>query len=232
MSPDSKSAEVEITVGALEAPAEPEGCCRQRKRRRILDAAARAFAAEHFHKVSTEGIAASAGVGKGTLFRYFKTKEELFISTLSYSLELAGAEMDRALAGLDDPVERLETVCEHLFTFYRDNMYLFHLLHHHKALHEKDHDEVREKQNRLRGRIAEMIEDGTRSGRFRQVDPALSGRVLFGMLRTVMRSPEFKDSTPQEVSRTVLDLFTRGIGKHRPESPAGRSEAAPPGSPG
>jgi AcrR family transcriptional regulator len=201
--------------------------CRQKKRRRILDAAARAFAAEDFHKVSTEKIAMAAGVGKGTLFRYFSSKEELFIATLSYSVDVAGAEMDRALAGLDDPVERLETVCEHLFAFYRDNMHLFHLLHHDKALQEKGHDQVHEKQNRLRGKIAEMIQAGIRSGRFRQVDPVVSGRLLFGMLRTVMRSPEFKDGTPQQVSRTVLDLFTRGVGR-RPEA-AAAGEAAPPG---
>ena len=45
---------------------------------RILMAAARLFAGRRFHEVRMEDIADAAGFGKGTLYRYFKDKEELF----------------------------------------------------------------------------------------------------------------------------------------------------------
>jgi AcrR family transcriptional regulator len=230
MSAPVKSSKPATSTGEDHVAEPKDCCCKQKKRQRILDAAARAFPNEHFHKVSTEGIAAAAGVGKGTLFRYFPSKEKLFVATLCYSVEVATAEIDRALAGLTDPLERLETLCEHLFAFYRQNNHLFHLLHHHKALHDQGHGEVWEKQCRLRGKITEMIEDGIKLGRFRHIDPVVSGRLLFGMLRTAMRSPELKDRTPGDVASTILDIFIRGVGKpHADALPEGES-AAPPGN--
>ncbi len=227
MSPSSKPTK---NAGSQAKATESEPCCcKQKKRQRILDAAAHAFANEQFHRVSTGGIAAAAGVGKGTLFRYFSTKEELFVATVLYSVEIASAEMDRALAGLADPLERLETVCEHLFAFYRGNHHLFHLLHHHKSLLDQGHDELRQRQSQLRGKIAEMIAAGIKAGRFRQIDPVISGRLLFGMLRTAMRSPELKDRTPHEVARTILDIFTKGVGKLHSDTPVEKEAAPPPG---
>ncbi len=222
MSPEEPAAR---TVPA-EAPAESR-CCKHKKRRKILETAARAFAHEHFHKVRTDDIAATAGVGKGTLFRYFASKEELFVATLVYSVEVAAAEIDRALAGLSEPRERLETVCEKLVAFYRENDHLFHLFHHHKALHDQEgHREFHERQNALRGKVVEMIKAGQAAGRFRQVDPVIAGRLLFGMLRTALRIPEFKGRAPHDIARITMDLFTRGAGKCRAEAPA---DAAPPG---
>jgi TetR/AcrR family fatty acid metabolism transcriptional regulator len=212
--------------GAVETP-EAEGChCRHKKRQKILEAAARAFAHEDFHKVSTERIAAAAGVGKGTLFRYFPSKEELFVATLVYGAEVASAEMDRALAGLTEPLERLETVCEHLVGFYRGNDHLFHLVHHHKTLRDQAaHDVYHEKQNALRGRVAEMIRAGQAAGRFRDLDAEIAGRLLFGMLRTAMRSPQLRDRSPHEIAGIILDLFIRGAANR--EAPA--AGEAPPG---
>jgi AcrR family transcriptional regulator len=213
--------------------AEAEGCCcKHRKRQKILEAAARAFAGSDYHKVATEHIASAAGVGKGTLFRYFSSKEELFVSTLVYSVEVASAELDRALAGLNEPLERLETVCENLVEFYRGNDHLFHLVHHHKALRDQAaHDEFHERQNALRGRIAEMIRAGQAAGRFRQLDAAIAGRLLFGMLRTAMRSPELRERSPHEMAEIILDLFIRGAGK--PSAvPPGRGGLPAPGGGG
>src|ERR671923_69581 len=58
---------------------------------RILAAAARLFAGHRFHEARMEDIAALAEVGKGTLYRYFKDKEELYLALL-----------ERAAVGLRD----------------------------------------------------------------------------------------------------------------------------------
>ena len=49
---------------------------------KILAAAAGLFATHRFHEARMEDIAAAAAVGKGTLYRYFKDKEELYIALL------------------------------------------------------------------------------------------------------------------------------------------------------
>lgn len=54
----------------------------EEKRQEILDAAEAAFGRREFDEVTTDDIAAGAGVGKGTLYRYFPTKEDLYAATL------------------------------------------------------------------------------------------------------------------------------------------------------
>ena len=52
------------------------------KRTQILRAATDVFSAREFHTVPVEDVATAAGVGKGTLYLYFPTKEQLFYATI------------------------------------------------------------------------------------------------------------------------------------------------------
>jgi AcrR family transcriptional regulator len=56
----------------------PEARSDRLKRRQILDGARRMFLAHGFDAASMGAIAREAGVSKGTLYVYFKSKEELF----------------------------------------------------------------------------------------------------------------------------------------------------------
>ncbi|MDB5173389.1 MAG: putative Transcriptional regulator, TetR family [Phycisphaerales bacterium] len=71
----------------------------EQKRRHITSAAAKMFAARPFHKVRLDDIAAAAGVGKGTLYVYFDSKEDLYF-TLTY--EGFAQLVDRLNAQLDE----------------------------------------------------------------------------------------------------------------------------------
>jgi TetR/AcrR family transcriptional repressor of mexJK operon len=52
------------------------------QRRRILDGACRAFLAQGFGGASMDSVAAAAGVAKMTIYRYFRSKEELFAGVI------------------------------------------------------------------------------------------------------------------------------------------------------
>jgi len=54
------------------------------RQQKILQAAAKYFARVHYHEADMETIAKEAGVGKGTLYRYFKNKDDLYLSTIQY----------------------------------------------------------------------------------------------------------------------------------------------------
>jgi AcrR family transcriptional regulator len=72
-----------------------------RNRNRVLTAAREAFEAEGI-SVSVEAIARRAGVGVGTVYRHFPTKEALFLAIVETSVEAFVAEA-RELALSDDP---------------------------------------------------------------------------------------------------------------------------------
>ena len=188
------------------------------KRDRILQAAAESFAAKEYHEVRTDDIAAAARVGKGTVFRYFPTKEELFIATLVHSIAIAIAEIDQALAGIAGPIEKLSALCRHLTTFYQRNRHLFRLLHSEKSLAEQpQHEEWHKRQAELRERIASIVREGQETGCFRKLDDAFIARLLFGMIRAALRS-EIKAKTAPEIADSLLEVFLYGIAKQKGNS--------------
>ncbi|HWB47455.1 MAG TPA: TetR/AcrR family transcriptional regulator [Hyphomicrobiaceae bacterium] len=63
---------------ALESPVEPGSRPDSAKRRQIIDGACRVFLAQGFDAASMGAIAKEAGVSKGTLYVYFKSKDDLF----------------------------------------------------------------------------------------------------------------------------------------------------------
>ncbi len=73
----------------------------RRNRERVLDAARRAFA-EQGYAVPLDEIAAAAGVGPGTVYRHFPTKEALFEAVSVATVEDLAADA-RARAEADDP---------------------------------------------------------------------------------------------------------------------------------
>ena len=227
--------EIEALPPGAEHAVQESPLCKAHKQQKLLESAAKAFAGQDFHKVRTDDIAAAAAVGKGTLFRYFASKEDLFVATMIYSVEVASAEMDRALAGIYGPQERLETACRHLVHFYQHNDNLFQLLHSDKALHDQPrHADFHARLNGQREKIAQILRDGQAAGCFRRkLDAAVAGRLLFGMIRTAMRIPEFKARSSEEIVGPLLDLFLKGAGKGHAQcgqagpSPSGGAPSSP-----
>src|SRR5262249_57454593 len=65
----------------LKKPGRPQDPARrERRREEILEAAARLFAEHGYSETDTQGLADLLQVGKGTLYRYFRTKRELFLA--------------------------------------------------------------------------------------------------------------------------------------------------------
>ena len=71
-----------MTTQRLEKPASALGPSDSKKRRQIMDGARRLFLSQGFDAASMNAIAQQAGVSKGTLYVYFKSKEELFEAIL------------------------------------------------------------------------------------------------------------------------------------------------------
>ena len=77
---------------------------RDDKRQRILAAATAVFAERDFHRVQVSDVATRAGVGKGTVYLYFPTKDDLHRVALQASLEQLAVDVETA-AGAGGPVE-------------------------------------------------------------------------------------------------------------------------------
>src|SRR5271170_4180865 len=84
---------------------------------KILAAAARLFATHRFHEARMEDVAALAEVGKGTLYRYFKDKEELYMALLARAA-CQMTERLRVVEEAPDPRSKLEAVVGAILDYF------------------------------------------------------------------------------------------------------------------
>ena len=91
------------------------------KRDAILRAAIRTFARNGFFGAQVADVARAAGVAAGTVYLYFRSKDDLLVSIFERTMSEAIAEGRAALAGIADPLERLRRIARlHLDRLGRD----------------------------------------------------------------------------------------------------------------
>ncbi len=84
-------------------------------RERILEGGRRAFIAGGFRGTSVPSIAAEAGVSVGLIYRYFPSKEELFLELCLSGTPEELAHLAEGIAPIEDPVERLTVAIDSYF---------------------------------------------------------------------------------------------------------------------
>jgi TetR/AcrR family transcriptional regulator, cholesterol catabolism regulator len=81
------------------------------RRAQLLAAAAREFSAKGYEASSLRDIAAAAGVLAGSLYYHFRSKDDLFATVHAEGFRQLHDALDRSLATVTDPWERLEAAC-------------------------------------------------------------------------------------------------------------------------
>lgn len=156
----------------------------QRKRAKILTAAAELFAAQPFHKVLLSEVAEAAAVGKGTLYVYFKNKEELYLSVLYSGFSaLVDRLHEQMAAGSGDPVENLKTIIRETIRFAFQNPHVFELMRTVSGWHPVDRTQWDAKRRELKALIESIIRKGITQGLFIDPHPQLTAHYIPGMVR-------------------------------------------------
>jgi AcrR family transcriptional regulator len=96
-------------------PADPS--LRARRQDEILAVAARLFAERGYGAMSLDLLARRVGIGKGTIFRYFRGKRQLFRLTVMREMEALGAAADRRVGAVNEGIDYLR---QRLVAFLRE----------------------------------------------------------------------------------------------------------------
>ncbi len=83
---------------------------KQAKKREILTAAMKIFARHGVAYTKMEDVAREAGIGKGTIYEYFDSKDEIFAEAFAHFTERLDEVMAKRLFKMHDPVEKLEAL--------------------------------------------------------------------------------------------------------------------------
>lgn len=165
---------------------EKRSASREATEQELKRVALQLFSEKGFHYTSTKEITTAAGVAKGTLYWYWKSKEDLAFSLVSDMLSAFLEVIERAASSRGPVVERLERLvgevtalyykekeyCRLLWKFRADRHYIF-------TPEYKDH--VANYYVLIRRRIAALIEEGIENGELKEVDPTYFAFLVLGI---------------------------------------------------
>jgi TetR/AcrR family fatty acid metabolism transcriptional regulator len=154
------------------------------KRDAILRAAIDTFAERGYFNAQVADVARGAGVAAGTVYLYFKSKDDLLVSIFERSMREGLTDSRAAVADLADPPERLRRLARgHLARLGNDRnlaiVFQVELRQSTKFMERFSSTLLRD----YLGLIREAIADGQREGLFRaDIKPTSAAKMLFGAL--------------------------------------------------
>lgn len=186
------------------------------KKEEILEAASRVFAEKEFHEVLIDDVAALAGVGKGTVYRYFRTKEELYFETLLQAFDDLSATLADAVAEETSPMRRLEKIVRESLRFSWERRHLLGLFQRDERRFAMREAELCLRREGMMALVQKVILDGIERREFRGVDARIAAELLRGMIRTA-NCFRTEDDSVDGLVEEIIGIFTRGVGRAHEE---------------
>jgi len=183
----------------------------EEKRKAILDAAIQAFASKGFHATRISDVATLAGIGKGTVYLYFSSKEDLLLSILESYVDEAlsfAAELEAQDVG---PQRGIELFFEHGLERLAEHPGFFSLLEQRLFLTDPELQIRGEEFFRsIIGRVVEKLEVVIQQGQIRDYDPKIIACAIIGTLTSLQFYRVLcPDADPEE----LLPRFTHELAR-------------------
>lgn len=198
---------------------------RERRRQQILVAAKRVFSSKGFSGATMEDIAREAELSAGTLYLYFRNKDELFSSLFIRVLQYLNLRLEHVIAttaeqGVEDRLEALKVAMLDVYRF--DPVMLVNLFHLQSSdtmrnLSEDLLEEIRNLSEKSLRTLGQIFEPGVRAGRIRDLPPVVLADIAWALFSGVVLWEESKrmiDTNKEYLESTLetaFEIFTRGI---------------------
>ena len=185
---------------------------------KISQAAVRVFSREGFHRARMKSIAQEAGVAVGTIYNYFKDKDDLLLSVFENGIRVRMGFLEE-LRHTSLPIrDQIQHLLESHFAQIREQQELAELI-----LFERFHrgsrlrDRILTLQKAIIDQIEEFIRMGIGQGWVRPCQPQVVAQALFDLVQTmtacwVFSSPDDEDDVFASAPKELADLIWMGLG--------------------
>jgi AcrR family transcriptional regulator len=186
----------------------------ERRREEILDVAATVFAQYGYPNADMDYVAKALHVGKGTIYRYFPSKQELFLAAADRGMRQVHENIEAACAGVSDPLVRLSRAIRAYLGFFKDHPQYTELL-----IQERAEFKDRPQQTYFAHRDQNLrpwrqwFEELIAAGRVRQIPVDRIVEVISDLVYGTMFTNHFAGRhKPLEVqTQDILDVVFHGI---------------------
>jgi len=185
----------------------------QARRQAIIDTSATVFARGGYHATGITELCAANDLGKGALYHYIGSKEELLAAIHDRVMDEVMLGADRVAQAGGSPSSQLAMLGDELLDVihrYPDHVWVF--LHEFPALTGERAEQFRGRRRQYERRVEAVFQAGIDSGEFRDVDPRLTARAWLGMHNyTYLWLKAGGRLSARDVAKPFADIFIRGI---------------------
>ena len=196
---------------------------RKERKEQIIRAAAGVFAEKGFSKTLVAEVAAAADIGKGTVYEYFRSKDDLFFTVFEYFKQETRRAAEAALAGAagKDAAEKLLALSRALITWIAGHRHIYTLSLEFWAasvsaspeLRDRFDGSFKETYGTFRKIVADIIQDGMTAGMFKKsINPrAMASGILGawdGLGLQCMFDPGFQI---EKTAEAYMELIINGL---------------------
>lgn len=167
----------------------------ERKRTEIMRAAARMFAERPYHEVRLDDIAAATRVGKGTLYVYFASKDDLYTTLIAEGMDQLVAELQAARPAAEGAWRAIERAVAAMLAF-ADRFPHLHTLMRSGDLAQSG--VLASKRSELSSALASILRRGVKAGELSDPHPDVTAELLLSIVRGTVLFP------PKRLGRRAL----------------------------
>ena len=197
---------------------------RERRRQQIIVAAKRVFSNKGFSKATMEDIAKEAELSPGTLYLYFKNKDELYASLSLRILQYLIIRLEHVVGNKDlTPEQKIEALTEAMFDVYEfDPLIIINMFHLQssetlKNLSDDLLTEIESLSRKSLGTMASIFQEGIDQGVFIQQHPVAIADIFWALFSGVIlwesskKILDGKKDYLKDTLKTAFEIFSRGI---------------------
>jgi TetR/AcrR family transcriptional regulator, cholesterol catabolism regulator len=183
------------------------------RRDAIIDTSARIFAQRGYHATGIAELCEANDLGKGALYHYIGSKEELLAAMHDRVMDEVMLGADRVVEAGGSPSLQLAMHGEELLdVIHRHPDHVWVFLHEFRALTGERAAKCHKRRRQYESRIEAVLQAGVDSGEFRDLDPSLTARAWLGMHNyTYLWLPPRGRLSARDVAKPFSEVFMRGI---------------------
>jgi AcrR family transcriptional regulator len=183
------------------------------RRQEIVDTSARVFARSGYHATGITELCTANDLGKGALYHYIGSKEELLAAIHDRVMDEVMAGADRVAEAGGTPSKQLAMLGDELLDVihrYPDHVWVF--LHEFPALTGERAEQFRVRRRAYERRVEGVLQAGVDAGEFRPIEPRLTAMAWLGMHNyTYLWLKAGGRLSAKDVAAPFAEIFMEGI---------------------
>jgi TetR/AcrR family fatty acid metabolism transcriptional regulator len=189
--------------------------------RKIVDATLAIAAKKGFEQTTTAEIARRAGVAEGSIYNYFRTKDDLLVHMVAQYASSFLEQLTAEIGSEHDVLKKIERLISFHIHFFTQEGNIFQVIYGKRPGTKVQMARiVRIAIAPYVGIIEEILREGIAQGKFRKVNPQIAAAFLLGgMQLTLLRHFfDLADYRPEEAVGEIRDVFFEGLMAQSPSA--------------